>query len=184
MSDWISLLKSLVWPTFLGILLFLTRRHVIAIVKSISARVERGDPFQAGPSGISLGPSDRKITRLDEEPKKVNETLPDFPVEYKNVVYLIHHATGISLGSDGIERRGIEVVLDADSDDILDKVECVVYHLHPTFPNPDRKVSDRQNRFRLKTSAWGEFNLSADVYFVNYKEPLTLYRYINFPWLT
>ena len=45
----------------------------------------------------------------------------------------------------------------------LDLVDRVVYRLHPTFPNPERVVSDRATQFLLQSSGWGEFMIYADV---------------------
>jgi hypothetical protein len=45
----------------------------------------------------------------------------------------------------------------------LSEIEFVVYRLHPTFPNPVRKVGDATTKFRLQASGWGEFTIIADV---------------------
>ena len=183
MNEWIPLLQSLVWPIFIAVFLVLARGHVTTILKSIATRIESGDPLQVGSGGFSLGQSDRKYTRLDEQGHATGtptETYLDQPNQYKDLIYLVHITTGPRIDTDGVERRGIQVILDADSDDILDKVERVVYHLHPTFPNPDREVTDRKSKFELRTRAWGEFNLPADVYFKGNKKPLPVYRYLNF----
>ncbi|WP_158885886.1 pYEATS domain-containing protein [Amycolatopsis anabasis] len=44
----------------------------------------------------------------------------------------------------------------------------------------DREVTDRATNFGLRTSAWGMFNLSADVHVAGRSRPLRLERYINF----
>jgi hypothetical protein len=199
MTEWIPLLQTLVWPIFITIFILFARPQIIQILKSIATRIERGDPFQAGPSGLSLGSSEPKLTRLDEVNEKpslgveVNaetsistEQRPEIrqtskrPTQYENVLYLIHSVSAPQVDTDGIERRAVQVIVDADSESILDNIEKVVYHLHPTFPNPDREVTDRKRRFELKTRAWGEFNLSADVYLKGYEEPLKLNRYLSF----
>lgn len=41
----------------------------------------------------------------------------------------------------------------------LDAIDYVVYTLHPTFPNPVVRVSDRKTKFRLDSSGWGEFTI-------------------------
>jgi transcription initiation factor IIF auxiliary subunit len=46
----------------------------------------------------------------------------------------------------------------------LDQVERVAYHLHRTFPNPLRTVTDRASKFRLDAAGWGGFTLRATVY--------------------
>ncbi len=179
MKEWIPFLQTLIWPTFLILILILARKHALTILRSISSRIEQGDPFQAGPTGISLGQSDKKFTRMDEIPKNLAEGQNDNPTQYKNVVYLRHTVAQPRIGTDLVERRPIQIIVDADSEDILDKIERVVYHLHPTFPKPDREVTDRRRSFILRTEAWGEFNLSADIYFKGFDKPLTLYRYLN-----
>lgn len=45
----------------------------------------------------------------------------------------------------------------------LDQVHFVVYTLHPTFPNPVRKISDRSSKFRLTTAGWGVCQIYANV---------------------
>lgn len=196
MSEWIPLLQSLVWPVFIAVFLFLTRGHIIAILRSVSTRIEQGDPFEAGPSGISFGKSEQKLTRLGEtaegrseagqpamrggSPESVGESGKGVPAHYQEITYLVHSVSAPRVDTDGVERRGMSIIIDADSEDILDKIERVVYHLHPTFPNPDRETTDRKRRFILNVTAWGEFNLSAEVYFKGYQRPLILFRYLNF----
>lgn len=41
----------------------------------------------------------------------------------------------------------------------LKKIRCVEYTLHPTFPNPIRRVCDSRNRFALRANGWGEFTI-------------------------
>jgi hypothetical protein len=180
-KDWIPLLQSLVWPAFAGFLLLICRRQVVLVISAILARIEGGAAVQIGPVSLG-GTADRKLTRLDEKPKTIDETAVDYPACYKQTVYMVHHVGGAIVDSDGHARRDIQVVLDGDSEDILDEVERVMYHLHPSFPNPDRDVADRQSSFKLIARAWGEFNLSADAYFKGYEKPLNLSRYLNFPW--
>ncbi len=119
--------------------------------------------------------------RLGYEPPKPIKTRKDeVPARYQSMVFLIHSVAAPRIFNDGIERRPIQVIVDSFNDRLLDKIKKVVYHLHPSFPNPDRETDNRRRRFELKTGGWGEFNLSADIYFKGYKKPITLYRYINF----
>ncbi len=48
--------------------------------------------------------------------------------------------------------------------EVLAEVEAVEYILHPTFPDPVRKVTDRDTNFRLEARGWGEFQLKARVH--------------------
>jgi transcription initiation factor IIF auxiliary subunit len=45
----------------------------------------------------------------------------------------------------------------------LDMVDHVVYTLHPTFPNPVRRVADRSTNFRLDSAGWGTFTIHLKV---------------------
>lgn len=210
MSNWIPFLQSLVWPVFLVVCLVCTRTEVKSILTCIKSRIERGDPLKIGTSGISLGESQRRIPLdalptqskdqkttnveeatdsnkkdvyflADDETKAIDTAKPsDSPTQYKDTIYLSHKVTEWSVDSDGVPRCDIRVILVANRDDVLNKVERVVYHLHPTFPNPDREIRDREHNFELQTRAWGQFTISADIYFAGYKNPLTLHRYLNF----
>ena len=48
-------------------------------------------------------------------------------------------------------------------DDALDQIDFVEWTLHPTFPNPIRKIYDRASNFRLETGGWGVFQIVARV---------------------
>lgn len=54
----------------------------------------------------------------------------------------------------------------------LDQVDYVTYILHPTFPKPVRKITDRTTKFRLQTSGWGVFEIQAKVIHKDGKETL------------
>jgi transcription initiation factor IIF auxiliary subunit len=41
----------------------------------------------------------------------------------------------------------------------LDRIRCVEYTLHPTFPNPVRMVCSRPDRFQLIARGWGTFTV-------------------------
>jgi len=49
--------------------------------------------------------------------------------------------------------------------EVLDRIAFVIYTLHETFPNPIRRISSREDNFRLETSGWGEFMIYAKVLF-------------------
>jgi len=185
----LSLCQSLIWPAFVGIVLFVARTYVVAMLQSLSRRIEQGDPIQAGP--IAIGKSENKLTRLNEindfkeignlKSKRNPNLASEMTLDLSDVVYLIHTVTSLSRDLAGKERWGIRVIVDADSEELLDKIVKVVYHLHPTFRDPNREIKNRKNKFELKTRAWGEFNILADVYFKGYKKPMTINRYLNYP---
>ncbi len=45
----------------------------------------------------------------------------------------------------------------------LDQVESVEWVLHPTFPDPIVLVKQRQTKFRIDRTGWGEFEINANV---------------------
>lgn len=47
----------------------------------------------------------------------------------------------------------------------LSRIEAVTYTLHPSFSPPVVRTTDRGSMFRLASSGWGEFSLSAKVVF-------------------
>lgn len=49
-------------------------------------------------------------------------------------------------------------------DEALDEVESVTYRLHPTFPQPVQNVTDRSDKFRLRSAGWGEFTVRAEAH--------------------
>ena len=67
----------------------------------------------------------------------------------------------------GDDRWNWRVFLDDDGTGDIEKVAFVEYILHPTFPNPRRRITDRENNFSLKSNGWGVFLIRA---FANTKE--------------
>ena len=67
----------------------------------------------------------------------------------------------------GDDRWDWEAFLDDGGTGQLDAVNSVEYILHPTFKNPLRKITTRNNQFTMKTNSWGTFLLRA---FVNMKD--------------
>jgi transcription initiation factor IIF auxiliary subunit len=51
---------------------------------------------------------------------------------------------------------------------VLDRIQCVEYTLHPTFPNPIRRVctpGDPSHAFALSANGWGTFTIKVHVIF-------------------
>jgi transcription initiation factor IIF auxiliary subunit len=49
------------------------------------------------------------------------------------------------------------------SEENLDRIASVTYRLHPTFPEPNRTVTDRASKFQLRCSGWGVFLIPIEV---------------------
>ena len=65
-----------------------------------------------------------------------------------------------------------------EPEDKLRKVKSVEYRLHKTFPNPIRVIEDRDSRFALRSSGWGEFWIYITIYLIDGTEEHTQH-YLN-----
>ena len=179
MKDWIPLLQSLVWPLFLLGLAIWFRAGVKTVLISIAERIHSGASFEAGPSGIKIGavqspPSTVKTLVATEDTR----TIEDLP----HAIYMTHHAVrDARLDRGGLQYYRLRIALDADEPNLLNDVEKVIYHLHPTFKNPDRTATERRSNFGIVTAAWGDFNMTAEVFFRGGKPTLVVERYIDLP---
>ena len=70
-----------------------------------------------------------------------------------------------------------EIHLD-ELEDILDTIESVTYHLHPTFTARVRKVKDRSTKFQLTNRGWGSFNVKVEIALKN-KRIVTKYHFLD-----
>lgn len=61
----------------------------------------------------------------------------------------------------GDDRWDWEAFIDDGGSGEISDINFVEYVLHPTFPNPIRKVKDQGTNFRLKSNGWGTFRIKA-----------------------
>lgn len=59
-----------------------------------------------------------------------------------------------------------EVFVD-ENEEVLETIDHIIYFLHETFPNPIRTITDKTNKFSLKSRGWGEFEIGIQVFFTN-----------------
>lgn len=202
MKEVFSLVETLVWPAFILLVLLLGRHSLLKILEAIRTRIEAGDPFEAGTSGVKLGPSANRpapaerdvrspAVAAEAEPSPSGEivgaTEEGEPAEARAErpenpgIYLVHKARrDKSLDRGEYEYYRLRVFVEVEEEELLERVSHVIYHLHPTFRSPDRAKRDPDTQFELRTSVWGQFLLTADVYFKGEDQPLTLDRYLNF----
>lgn len=65
----------------------------------------------------------------------------------------------------GAGRWNWTIFVEADSR-TLQQIKCVEYHLHPTFPNPVRKVCNQpETKFAYSTNGWGTFTVKVHILF-------------------
>lgn len=205
-ADWIPVMEEAIWPVVTLLLALLFWKPLKAIFAAIRERIENGADLALGKEGFKLSEGSKKKLLEEGEEKRLVEAsveghkkrgprplamarkggvenlVPDEVSHFLNekYVYLAHRAGRAKNDADGTSRRDVALGLDADNGVLLNEVERVVYRLHPTFPNPVREVTTRENNFTFKFRAWGEFNVIAEVYCRGRSKPLLLYRYINF----
>lgn len=77
---------------------------------------------------------------------------------------LAHAQVGVKNNSSyvGGGRWNWTIYIDADAS-MLEQIECVEYQLHPTFPNPLRKVCKHNTKFALSSNGWGTFSIDVNI---------------------
>ena len=56
------------------------------------------------------------------------------------------------------------VFVDGDRESV-NRIQAVEYILHPTFPDPIRRLTEKKNRFALFSSGWGGFLMKTRIIF-------------------
>jgi hypothetical protein len=190
MEAWIPFFQSLIWPLFLAVFLIANRKWVKDVTEVIKERIRKGSGFKtpvfeldsAAPKMEPEGPNPQEVfEKIAYESREAPLPDPTLLLEAANSLYLVHTAEQTS-SQDNLGRPYylVRVQLAAAASNLLDNVERVVYHLHPTFANPEREVTSRANQFELTLQAWGQFTLRADVYLKGSAQPIPLTRYLNF----
>jgi hypothetical protein len=201
MKEYVPLLQTLVWPLFLVPVVWWLRKPLIDVLQAIRSRIEAGASFEAGTSGVKLGPSSRE-GRTDATPATALEGAPEAEPSDREAdeacetpkrgptisgqpenpgIYLVHESRRArSLDRGKTQYYHIRLFLETDPGVELGSVSQVEYHLHPTVPPPDGPLEDPETQFEYEFDAWGQFNATADVYLEGSAEPLRLERYLNF----
>ena len=65
--------------------------------------------------------------------------------------------------------------------EILDQIDEVEYLLHPTFPQPYQVRRNKDDKFALETSGWGEFQILVTIKYKDGHEEREKYRVILDP---
>lgn len=195
MKDWIPLLQSFVWPIFIGLLIWLFKSQLESFLITLNEKLKSAHSVAIGKDGLKLSDlnpkekiddatpvSDETAIKLQEEVKhSLVEAHRQTEFESASQFYLRHSAIrDPTLDKNNLTYFRLRFWLDADEKKMLDRVDKVIYVLHPTFRNPIREVRSRENEFAMATFAWGEFNLKALVFFKDGRPVLTLERYIDF----
>jgi hypothetical protein len=185
MKELIPLLQTLVWPAFWASLIVFGRKPILGILQAVRDRVEAGDTLKAPwfeltssvkmPVGRSKTISELEESDQDEE-EETGEEEEDNPG-----FYIVHKARrDRSLDKEDYEYYRIRVFLEWDPGVDETQIQKVVYHFPEGFLHSNPEVKSRETQFEFRTAAWGQFNLTADIYLRGREDTLKLERYLNF----
>lgn len=187
-TDWSPLLQAAMWPLVLLALVIWFGRDIGRIVSAMATRIEQGDDFEVGSSGVKMKPSHvaQATAPAGTQDTPITKAVDGIPAgnpsdSVPHDFYLVHSARRDSrLDRGDREYYGLRIWIEADEPATLAAIESVTYFLHPSFVDPIRVVSDPSGGFLLATRAWGQFLLSASVKFHDAPEPVMIERYLNF----
>lgn len=207
LQTYMPLLQQLTKYAFFLLCLVIFAPKVITLFDVTEQRLLSGGEISIGPAGIKLGEAPKmpvehgvsnQIDRISGRGgSMISQTplsgsshgpleqwspnrgavkgMPDMSkLSMEDVYHLVHGSAKQS------RDYTVKVTLGALEPRLLDDVEKVVYNLHETFRDPVREVTDRSTDFALVFSAWGQFEVKADVYLKGKLEPVKLRRWLNF----
>jgi len=185
MQDWIPLFQSLVWPVILILILLVARKQVSSILSAIARRVGSGDAVKAGPFALGKSiPQDAYSPKSPQGTSSEPQDSSEMPARIERVreLRLVHEIGQWGVDRDGYERRDVVVWLEPYPEAVAETIDRVVYYLPESWPKHLRVQSkdNPKDGFRLKTRAYGEVTVGAEVHFKNGRPPIIINRYCNF----
>jgi len=79
----------------------------------------------------------------------------------------------------GYQWRLITIWLSSFEKDYMEKIEKVEFHLPDSFAKSNRGGDIKDGKFYISTAAYGDFNVSVEVFLKGTKQPIILNRLIN-----
>jgi hypothetical protein len=191
MAEWVPLLQTLVWPIFIGVLIFWFRNNLSTVVQAITERIKSGASVKAGP--IELGTIAKEMEKLPDAPqsaikaaeptdwrqeraekyRKVDgymlvhvyrpSTMPS--QKYDIFVFIVRHQKG----AEGPPRRHFTEIAKAE------------FFFGDSWGNKVFEVENSGDIIGVQTHAWGTFLACCRVTFKDVtRDPIILYRYVDF----
>jgi hypothetical protein len=145
------------------------RKPIRGVAEAVRVRVEHGDEVSIS-TWITLGKSTGKL----KEPSTGDLITDDH-------LALIHRSWRVPKRDEqfqGQQMHQIHIILFGQKA-ALDRVEYVIYHLDPSYPNPVRAGGSRENSFELKELANGYSLVRAEVKISGQDEMIYLSRFID-----
>jgi hypothetical protein len=164
-----ELLAKLVWPALALIFFIVYRKQIRRVAEAVIGRVERGDEVTIA-TWITLGKSTGKL-----KAPSAGDLITDDHLALIHRSWRVEHR---DKDFGGQQMYQIHIVLFGEKA-ALDRVEYVVYHLDPSYPNPVRAGGSRENSFELKELANGYSLVRAEVKIGGQDETIYLSRFID-----
>jgi len=166
-DQYIKIIEIISWPIVVLISIGLFFKQLLRLFNALLHRIEAGAEFTTPLASFG------KVPTTVEEPKE-NDPITD------NNMALIHSSWRYPKKDREYGRLMycFNAIIQAP-EKVLDRIEYVKYHLHPSYPNKTQVINDRKNQFKLKELAWGESNLKAEVKVKDQNDLICLSRYIN-----
>lgn len=70
--------------------------------------------------------------------------------------------------------------LDDVTEDELESIEYVEYHLHPSFKNPVKRSKSKKTNFSISAKGWGTFEITARVKYLDNRPDVTYVHALEF----
>ena len=168
-SSLIELLPKLVWPVLALIFFIVYRKQIRRVAEAVIGRVERGDEVTIA-TWITLGKSTGKL----KDPS-TGDLITD---DHLALIHRSWRAEHRDKDFGGQPMHQIHIILFGQKA-ALDRVEYVIYHLDPSYPNPVQPSGSRENNFELKELANGYSLVRAEVKIRGQSELVYLSRFID-----
>jgi transcription initiation factor IIF auxiliary subunit len=78
----------------------------------------------------------------------------------------------------GEQRFYWKIFIETEPPSLINQIQAVEYHLHPTFLVKDVLITNKNTGFRLEAQGWGEFVIKMDVV-LNDNRSITISYYLS-----
>jgi hypothetical protein len=165
----VSAATPLVWSLFAIFVLLAYRKPLLELFTVFVRRIQRGDEVKIA-TWITLGKS--------VGPLKVPHGSGYVTDDHLALIHRSWRVAHRDAEFQGHKMYQVHVILFGDPE-ALDRVEYVLYHLDPVYPEPVKSSSSRVNFFELKELANGYSLLRAEVKIKDQEELIYLSRFID-----
>jgi hypothetical protein len=189
---WSEMIRALAWPVIIiglaPFVLWFIHRWVVKNNKELEFNVKNifsviVKPTQGirPPGNTTAGENAPQKTDMESIAASPGKPLPADYFFMNHTSFLrpekqeeFQKRTGIHLN-----HYDIRVIVDSYYRGAMERIDCVEYVLHRSYPVPLQIRRNPEDHFLLKELANGEYVLLAKVYLKDRKEPIVLQRYIT-----